>query len=62
MEFNDLIELFSKHGNKWVALTDDKQFIASADTLAKVLGIARKKGHANPLTALLPDPNTEYVL
>lgn len=62
MEFNDVTKLFTDYGNKWVALTDDKKVIASADTLDQVIVIARKKGHESPLTARIPDPNTEYVL
>ena len=62
VEFTDLTKLFTEYGNKWVALTDDKQVIASANTLNQVLVIAHKKDYDNPLTARLPDPNTEYVL
>ncbi|OGX05836.1 MAG: hypothetical protein A2Z88_05715 [Omnitrophica WOR_2 bacterium GWA2_47_8] len=58
----DMSKLFYEYANKWVALTDDKQVIASGDSLSEVLKIASKKGFPSPLTALLPDPNTEYVL
>ena len=62
MSEKKLSEIFNEYGNKWVALTDDKQFIASADTLKELLAIARKKGYEDPLTARLPDPSVEYVL
>ena len=58
----DMSKLFYEHANKWVALTDDKQVIASGDSLSEVLKISSKKGYPDPITALLPDPKTEYVL
>ena len=62
MGFNDVTKLFTEYSKKWVALTDDKKVIASANTLDQVLAIARKKGHENPLTARIPDSSAEYVL
>ncbi len=62
MPFNDLTKLFTEYSNKWVALTDDKQVIAAGETLSQVIKIALQKGYNNPLTARIPDPNTEYVL
>jgi hypothetical protein len=62
MDMNSLTKVFSEYGNKWVALTDNKQVIASANNLKQVLKMAKEKGYNNPLTALIPDPKSEYVL
>ena len=62
MNYLDMTEIFRKHENKWVALTDDNKVIAAAKTLSAVLRKARQKGYENPLTAKIPDSRFEYVL
>ena len=62
MGIQDMTEVFRDHENKWVALDDHYKVIASADSLEKVLESARQKGFDNPITASVPDYNTEYVL
>ena len=62
MNYLDMTEIFRKHENKWVALTDDNKVIAAAKTLNAVLKKARQKGYENPLTAKIPDSRFEYVL
>ena len=57
----DRTEMATKYGNKWVALTDDKQVICSGNDLDEVLEGAKKKGVDDPITARIPDPNNEYI-
>ncbi len=62
MRFLDRTDLFNKHKNKWLALTEDDKVISSGSTLEKVLKIAKKKGFDNPITAKIPDPSLEFIL
>jgi len=62
MLVEDLTELFKNFQNLWVALDEDNNVISSADSLEEVLQLSRQKGFDNPVTAHIPDFETEYVL
>ncbi len=62
MKIQDFTEIFRTYQNKWVALDENNNVIASATTLDEVLKIAHRKGVDDPITASIPDYSTEYVL
>ena len=58
----DRTELFNAYANKWVALTEKDEVIASGDTLESAVELAKQKGYASPVIARIPDPQYSYIL
>lgn len=55
MKTTDFIEIHKKYKGKWIALTlDEKEVIASGESLKEILQESKKKGLEHPIVMRVP--------